>query len=319
MRNISLILAAAVTFSGGAIAQTYPSSPVKLVVGFTPGGAVDAATRAFAERLSSRLGQNVLVENRPGASEILAAQFVAKSRPDGHTLLISTDAPFTSNQFMYRNLGYNPNADFTAIGILMTSPLVLATSPKFPATNYKEFLSAVRGDSRGPRIGTTGGGVQTAMGYLAHNEGFAWENVLYKGVPASMPDLIESRLDAVLGSPPVMAPFIINGRIKGLAVAGDTRLKILPDLPSFKELGIKDAGARFLVTLSGPAGLPKPIVDQLSKAVSEIVMDPSFQKRHLDDLGMTATVSSPREFAEHIEKERIVQRERIAKFGPKME
>ncbi|MEG1766845.1 MAG: tripartite tricarboxylate transporter substrate binding protein [Comamonas sp.] len=304
---------------GAAQAQPYPSKPITLVVGYPAGGPVDSLARALGQELSARLKQPVLIDNRAGANEIVASQFVARARPDGHTLFVSTEAPLTQNQFLYKKLGYVPETDLVPVSELIKVPMVLTVRPDFPAQTAQEFIAVARA-RKGEQLvnyasAGVGGVTHLPMAMFAKNEGFQWSHVPYKGAAPILPDLMAGQVDATMLAVAFLAPYIQDKKVRGLAVSAQTRPKILPDVPTFKELGITDVQASFIIGLTAPKGLPAPIAEQLAEASRAVLFNPTFRERNLDPYAYTAVGSAPSAFAAYLASDRKVQQERVRASG----
>lgn len=302
-----------------ALADTYHSKPITLVVGYPAGGPVDSLARAMGQVLAVSLKQPIVIDNRPGANEILASQFVAKAKPDGYTLFVSTEAPLTQNQFLYKKLGYSPENDLLPVSELIKVPMVLAVRPDFPAQTAQEFIAVARARKNGELVNYASAGVggvtHLPMAMFGKNEGFQWNHVPYKGAAPVLPDLMSGQVDATMLAVAFLGPYIQDKKIRGLAVSAEKRPKILPDVPTFRELGISDVQASFIIGLTGPRGLPAPIVTQLADAVRVVLTNPEFRSRYLDPYAYTAVASSPQAFAAYLAQDRRVQAERVRVSG----
>lgn len=320
LRRVLLSTALAVmAFSAGADeAPSYPTKPINLVVGYPAGGALDIFARALAQRMSEDLGQPILIENRPGASEGLAAQYVSKARADGYTVLASDEAPLTQNQFLYRKLPYDAERELTPVSLLVRSPMVLVVGPNFPAKSLSDFIATARGRKANPiNIASygTGGAAHLSAAMLAKGQGFEWIHVPYKGVPPILPDLVAGRVDATIAGVSVLAPYIKDRKIQALAVQADTRVALLPDVPTFKELGIGPIGAEFIIALSAPAGTPGVVVEKLSRAAKKVIDSERFREEFLKPNAFVGVGSSAGEFAAYLSADRPIQKERVKISG----
>lgn len=320
MTNRSLLLAAVVSCLvwTPALSQEYPERPVRLVVGYPAGGAADVFARGLAEHLQTRLKQPFVVENRAGASETVAATHVSKSSPDGYTLLMSTEGPLTQNQFLYRKLAYSPESDFTPISLLARVPMLMVASPGFPAKDAKEFAAVARSRGSNPvnfASGGLGGVTHLPVAMLAKNEGFSFTHIPYGGIPPVIPDLRSGRVDALIAATSVLLPFVKDNVIKALAVQSEARLRALPNVPTFKELGIKDIKAEFVFGLLGPAKMPAPIVEKLAGAAKDIMASADFRAKYLDPFSIFPIGGQPAEFAAFLVTDREYQRERVKLSG----
>lgn len=317
------IAAALAAAPAAAWAQDYPVKPVTLVVGYPAGGPVDSLARALAQRLAAELNQPFVIDNKPGANEIVASQFVAKAKPDGYTLFVCTEAPLTQNQFLYKKLGYSPENDLVPVTHLVNVPMVLAVRPDFPASTVKEFIAVAkaRSDKEVVNYASAGlGGVtHLPMAMFGKNEGFRWNHVPYRGAAPILPDLISGQVDATMLAVSFLGPHINEKKVKALAVSADQRAKLLPQVPTFKELGIKDVKASFIIALTGPKGLPPSIADKLAALSRRIVNEKEFRERNMDSFAFTPVGSSPSEFASYLAADRTFQEDRVKTSGASLE
>ena len=306
-----------------AQAENYPSKPITFIVGYPAGGPVDSLARALATRLSTDLKQPIVIDNKPGANEILAAQFMAKAKPDGYTFFISTEAPLTQNQFLYKKLGYVPETDLVPVTQLINVPMVLAVRPDFPAATAKEFIAQAKSRSGQNLInygsGGVGGVTHLPMAMFAKNEAFQWNHVPYKGAAPILPDLMAGQVDATMLAVSFLGPYISEKKIKGLAVSASSRSKALPDVPTFKELGIPDPQASFVIAMTGPKGLPAPIAEKLASTSRAVLQDKKFREQYIDPFSYTVVASTPAAFAQYLNTDRGTQRERVRVSGAKLE
>ncbi|MDD2179282.1 tripartite tricarboxylate transporter substrate binding protein [Acidovorax sp. D2M1] len=308
----------AAVIAGSAFAQTYPIKPVTLVVGYPAGGPVDAFARALGQRLTEELKQSFIIDNKPGANEIIASQHVARAQPDGYTIFVSTEAPLTQNQFLYKKLGYNPVIDLMPVSQLVSVPMTLAVSPGFPANTLKEFLEVARKRQENPiayASGGVGGVTHLPMAMLAKNEDFKWSHVPYKGAAPILPDLMVGHVDATILAVSFLQQHINEKKLKALAVYADKRAASLPNVPTFKELGIRDIRANFIIGMVAPKGTPQPIAEKLASVSKRVMQDKSFRERFMDPFAFTEVGSSPTEFSAYLVADRVVQEERVKVSG----
>lgn len=314
---------AAATFAAPALAQDYPAKPVTLIVGYPAGGPVDSLARALAQRLSDELKQPFVIDNKPGANEIVATQFMAKSKPDGYTLFVSTEAPLTQNQFLYKKLGYVPETDLAPVTHLVNVPMVLTVSPRFPANTVKEFIAAAKSRSDKELINYAsaglGGVTHLPMAMFGKNEGFRWNHVPYRGAAPILPDLMSGQVDATMLAVSFLGPHINEKKVKALAVSAEQRARMLPHVPTFKELGIKEIKASFIIAMTGPKGLPAPIAEKLAAASRKIVHEKEFREKNIDSFAYTPIGSSLSEFASYLAADRVLQEERVKTSGASLD
>jgi tripartite-type tricarboxylate transporter receptor subunit TctC len=297
----------------------YPVKPITVMVGYPAGGPTDALMRAIAPRLSAELHQPVLVDNRPGANEAIAAQLVSKAAPDGYTLLLSTETPLTQNQYLYRKLNYNPEKDFAPISRLISSPLALVVNANLPVNTLDEFIALAR--SRPPTkpvtyaSGGTGSVLHLPMAMLATQNGLNMLHVPYKGVAPLLTDLIGGQVDSAWVAVAGAAPYVNDGRLKALVVDAPKRVKVLAQVPVLSETKVSPVQADFTFALQAPAGTPTPVIDKIAAAVRRILLDPDFRQKNIDPFGYVVVASTPAELAEYLAKDRPRQNERIKISG----
>lgn len=306
-----------------AASDDFPKKPVTVMVGYTAGGPTDVLMRAIAQRLTEEWKQQVIVDNRPGANESIAAQAAARAPADGYTLLFSTEGPLTQNQFLYSKLAFNPEKDFVPISLIGTSPLTLVVPTAFPANSLGEFIAYAksRAGTKPLLYGSAGvGGIThlpTAM--LSKQHGLNMVHVPYKGTAPLLPDLISGNVDAAFISLASMAPFVREGKLKALVVDAPKRLKVMPQVPVFSETTVAPVQADFIYALVAPTGTPPAITERISAAVKAIVNDPKFREIHLDPYGYVTVGSSPKELGQYLAKDRPLQAERIKVSGAKLD
>lgn len=303
------VLAAGVLSSicGGAIAQSYPSKPVKLIVAFAAGGPIDLAARIIAEQLTEKLGQPFIVENRAGANGAIAAELVKAAPPDGHTLLISNSSMITITPTLKSNLSYNVERDFTPLTRIVTSPLILVVNPENPLTkNIKtvpELVAAVKkapGQFSYGSAGLNGNVQQLAFELMASESGMQLLGVAYKGSSEAQAALLSSTVTLGFDTPTAIQHIRI-GKFRPLAVSARERLKELPEVPTMEEVGYKNFEIGFWSGIFLPKGTPQPVVAKLSEAIQQAGLDPKVRAR-LEPLG-TISISTPEQFQSHIRAE----------------
>lgn len=298
----------------------YPSGPVRLVVPYAAGGPVDVLARAIGPAMSAALKQPVVVENRTGANEIVAAEYVAKSPSDGLTLFIATDAGLTMNPHLYKKLNYDPVRDFVPVTQLVSVPMVVLASPTSPVTSMAEMLKLAKSEPRTLAYGSSGlGGItHVPMSMLEKFNNVELLHVPYKGAGQLTPDLIAGNIQLSLLAVSVVEQYVKTGRMKALALSAPQRVPALPDVPTFQELGMKDIGGSFFIGVAAPAGTPEAIVVRLSTLMRAIVTAPEFRAKYLDPYAYTVVASSPREFKDFLSAELVRQGERIRISGAQL-
>lgn len=322
-RRTVLLVAACTALSNQVYAQAYPTRPITLVVGYPAGGSVDGLARILAKGMSEKLGQNIVVENKPGASETLAAHQVAKSTPDGYTLLVSTEAPITQNQFLYKSMTYNPETELLPVSILVRVPVALALSPQFQADSFAAFLNDVKGRKEGQEVkfGSAGIGGVTHLpaAMLATKAGFPWLHVPYRGSPPLLQDLIAGRVDAAFTGFSNVLPLHQSGKVRIIAVGAADRIKSVPNVPTFKELGLQEIGAEYIIMLSAPAGTPGPVASLLASTAKAVLAEKETQDKYLEPSGLEPLGSTASEAASYITADRPKQQERIKVSGARLD
>jgi len=292
-----LAAALAAVFTTAAAAQgAYPSAPVKLVVGFPPGGANDILARLIGAKLQDAWGQPVVTENKPGANAIIATDFVAKSAPDGYTLLIGASGAMTFNPGLYQKLPYDPVRDFAPVTMLGSFPLVLAVHPGVPAQSVKELVAHAR--SVGGKLNYAAGSTpfQLVAELFKNQTGVAIAHIPYKGSAAAVSSVIANDTQLTfVDAPPVLGQ-IRGGKVRGLAVTSRTRAATLPELPTMIEAGIADFDVVLWASLFAPAGTPRPVVERIHQGVVKAMQLPDVRERMLA-LGITPVGNTPEELA----------------------
>ncbi len=253
-----------------AAAQDYPTKPVRLIVPFTPGGSVDAVARAIAARLSERLGRQVVTENRPGASGIIATELAVKAPPDGHTLLMMSFSHATS-PWVYK-LPYDPRRDFTPLILLAKGISVLSVNPAVPANSVKELIALAKSKPKQLHFGNAGVGTysHTSAVLFAMMAGIEVEHVPFKGTGPAMIDVIGGHTQALMNSIVTAQPHIRSGKLKGLGLSDSRRSPLLPELPTIDEAGVPGYEASNWWGIAVPAGTPQPIVERLHREITAV-------------------------------------------------
>jgi tripartite-type tricarboxylate transporter receptor subunit TctC len=301
MRKILWLVLAALALP--AAAQTYPARPVRVIVGFTPGGGVDINARMLAPKLTEYLGQPFLVENRPGAGTNIANELVAKSPPDGYTLLCTTPA-LAINMALYAKLPFDALRDFVAISVFSESPNVLVVNAKLPAASVRELIETAR-KSPG-RLNYSSAGVGTTQHLSAEllklRTGTFIVHIPYKGTSPSLTGLIAGEVDLSFANIPAIQAHVKSGRLRALATTGARRDPQLPEVPTMKEAGVEGLNVTVWYGLLAPAGTPREIVQALAAATARATRDGELRKRMLEQ-GADPVGSSPEEFGKLLREE----------------
>ncbi len=303
-----------------ALAQeVYPSRPVTLIVPYPPGGAVDAFARAFAEGLKQDWKAGVVVDNKPGANEVIGATALAKARPDGYTLMVSTEAAAILNPALFRKLPYDPAKDLVPVSLLVRAPLVLAVPASSPANTLREFIDIARARSASDPVkyGSAGAGGTGHLPFvqLASDHQLQLVHVPYRGAGPMLQDLLAGHVEAGLLGSAVAEPQIKAGKIKGLAVSAEKRLASLPAVPTYQDAGVPDINTVFIMALSAPAGTPQSVIDIVVQASRKVLLNTEFQVKTLQPFGFTAVGSDSATYADYIRQQRPLQKKRIEAGG----
>jgi tripartite-type tricarboxylate transporter receptor subunit TctC len=272
-------------WQGLAQAQGYPSRNLTIVVSIGAGTGMDVLARTYAEKLAAVLGKPVVVENKPGAATMLAAQYVATSPPDGHTLVVLTSAALAINQHLYKQMNYNPETDFTPICLYVKSPLILVVNPKLPVNNVKEFIAYAKKANPPLKYASVGAGAfqHISMEFAKQRFGFEATHVPYRQTGQSVADLIAGHIDTGFVEAGASIPAIRDGKLRALAVSSTTPLPLLPEVPPFSQAsGAADFEAVSWHALMVPSKTPKDIVDRLHAEMKKIMGDPEMKKRAAD-------------------------------------
>lgn len=299
---------------------TYPSKPIQLVVGFAPGGGADLLARLLSEQLGQQLGQKVIVVNRTGASSTIAAEHVAQSPPDGHTLFLGTANLYGGDQYLYgKNVRYEGVRDFTPISRWTSSALIVAVNKDSGMRTVQDLITRSRNEPGKLFYASAGGGVAThlAGSYFEKLTGGKLTHVPYKGGAPAVQSVIAGDTQLTFGTPPSVMPFIQAGRLTGLAVTSRERSYLFPDLPSVAEAGVPNFDITYWYGLFGPANLPKAVVDKLFDAGAKVLGDPEVRKR-VAQLGLEVKLSqSAVEFRELAIRDGAEMRELMQMSGAK--
>jgi tripartite-type tricarboxylate transporter receptor subunit TctC len=312
---ISLILALC---SAAAAAQSYPSRAVRLVVGFPPGGGTDINARLLAPKLSEYLGQQFVVENRPGATTNIASDLVAKSAPDGHTLLFTTSA-LAINMSLYKNLTFDALRDFAPISVLAQSPNLLVAHQS-AGTNVRELLAQARAKPGSMNYSSAGSGTtQHLSGELFKaRTGTFIVHIPYKGSAASLTAVIAGEVHFSFANIPAILGHVKSGRMRALALLGPTRSELMPDVPTMKEAGVDGVEVSVWYALLAPAATPREIVSTLGNAMVRAARDPDLRQKLLEQ-GAEPVGSTPDEFAKLLREEVARWAEVVKMSGAKAE
>jgi len=299
-RSLALVAAALALSNPFAQAQgpAFPRQPVSLVVPFPAGGPTDAMARLLAQKLGERLGQQVIVENKGGAGGSIAAEYVAKATPDGHTLFFGTTGTMAINPSLYSKLRYDPVKDFVPISLMATTMNVLVVNPQVPARNLGDVIKLAKAKPGEITYGSAGNGSSNHLsGELFRSAaGIQITHVPYKGSGPALVDLLGGRLSMMFDTIAQQTQNIAAGKVRAIAVTGQKRSPLLPDVPTAQEAGLKDFDVTIWFGVLAPAGTPAPVIDRLNREIVAVMSSDEMKKRMQAD-GAEARPTSPGEFA----------------------
>ena len=312
-RRASLALPA-ILAAGGAAGQSFPDRPIRWIIGYPPGGASDAFGRLIAGVMGPRLGQNVVVENRPGGGAVLASETVARSPADGHTWLHVDNGILVYNPALYARLPINPDTDFTGVGFIGRFPLYLVVRADSPWRSFADYQAAAR--TRAPNYGTpaVASPHHLAMEMVKRRTGIEAQHVPFRGGPAAMQELLAGNIESVVIDTATGLPFITDGRVRALCVLNEARAPQAPNVPTLRELGFAEAVAYGWQGMSVPAATPAPIIARLSADMIAAIQSPEISSR-MNTLGIEYRPWSPAEFNAFVVAENAVWRPLIRELG----
>ncbi len=303
--RIGVCAAVLALFCGGVAAQGYPLKPPRIVVGFAPGGNTDLVTRILAQKLGELWSQTVVVDNRPGASGMIAGEIVAKAAPDGYTLLLTPQTSIAVAPSLYGKAPYDPAKDFAPITLAGSSPLLMVVHPSFPPKSFAEFVALAKKGSAGALTfgsGGIGSSPHMAGELLSAALGIKMNHVPYKGENLALTDTIGGQIPIMFGNLPVALPYVQAGKLRALANTASTRSPLAPSIPTVAESGIKGYAIATWSAVLGPAGLPAELAARIQRDIVRVINQPETRDR-LIGMGVDLIGNSPEEFGAFLRAE----------------
>ena len=318
-RLLAAALACALAFA--VQAQSFPNRPMRIIVPYAPGGTTDIVGRQMGQKMSEALGQPVLIENRTGANTAIGADAVAKSAADGHTLLFTNDATFVLNPVLFPSLTYNVERDFVPVATVTYVALALAVNAAVPAKTMNELVAHIKSSKTPLAYGSFGAGSQPhIMGEMFKRlSGTDLTHVPYKGAGPAVTDVLGGQVLFTFPAFPTIQGHIRSGKLKVLAVSGDKRVPLVPDVPTFAEAGFKDMDMGAWYAFLAPAGTPRDVVAKLNSTVNQILNEREFVEKNMTSQGMVPMASTPEQFGALMKAETERMAGMVKRSGAKVE
>ena len=320
--GIACVLAWAAGWVGAqGAAGGFPNKQVRIIVPFPAGGLADNLARGLAQDLAREWGQPVVVENRPGANTIIAAQATAKSPADGYTLMMANDPTLSSNQYLYSKLPYDPVRDLVPVINVAETLEVLVVGPAFKGRSLADLLAEAKASPGQLTYGTYGLGSKAHIDAEAFSKaaGIKLMHVPYKGVAEVVPALIGGQVQMSFTGVPPVVPVVKGGQLRAIAVAAPKRSALLPDVPTFTEIGLTGFHSSAWFGLVAPAGTPRAVIDKIAGDASRIIVKPDFQVRYITGVGLELLNQGPDQFAEFLQRDRATYANYIKDLGVKLD
>ncbi|MGB8400858.1 Bug family tripartite tricarboxylate transporter substrate binding protein [Bradyrhizobium sp.] len=290
--------------SNAAQAQNFPNRAITLVIPFAPGGSTSIVGRGVADKMGELLGEKIVIDNRPGAGGTVGTKAVAKSAPDGYTLLLGYTGTLAIGPSLYKNVGYDPRQDFSPIGLIGNAPNSLVVHPSFPAKTLAELIAYAKANPGKVNFGSAGAGTASHVTgeYFARSAGITLVHIPYKGTGPALTDLLGGHIPMAFAPIPASHANVAAGTLRALAVTSLARSGLLPDVPTIAESGLSGFDASLYYGLVAPAGTPRPIVDRLNKALRDALASDEVRKQLGND-GTEITPGTPEDYAALIDRD----------------
>jgi tripartite-type tricarboxylate transporter receptor subunit TctC len=320
LAGFGLLTAGLLAPCGPAVAQTYPTRPITLVVPFAPGGSASTVARSVADKMSETLGQPIVIDNRSGAGGTVATRSVAKNAPDGYTILVVTSATVGTSPSLFQNLGYDPRKDFDPIGLIAATPNLIAVHPSFPARSLAELIKIGKETATPITYGSPGTGTlnHLTVELLAYRTGMKVSHVPYKGAGPALNDLLGGHIGVLISAVPNAHSHVVAGTIRGLAVSGAKRSALIPAVPTFAEAGLAGFDVPLRWGLAAPAGTPRAIIEKLNHALNAALATDEVRQR-LAIEGAEPQPTTPDDYAVIIDREVTMWSDLVKAVGIKPE
>ena len=300
----ALVLTAAPQLALAADASDYPNKPIRVIVGFSPGGSADLTARTVGQKLGELLGQTVVVDNRAGASGMIGGDLVARAAPDGYTLYEATMTTHGIGPNLYKKIPYDPIESFEPLGLMVRIPLVMFAHTSVPATSVKQLVAHLKANPGKYRYSSAGNGSppHLAAELFKLKAGVDIQHIPYKGTGAAVPDLVAGQVHFMIDGPPPFLGHVKAGRLRALAAANDKRLALLPDVPTFAESGFSGMEAGLWYGMLAPKGTPRAIIERLNSAINQALKDADVRKR-FSSSAIEVIGGTPEEFGRYVRAE----------------
>ncbi len=303
-KSLFIAVAALAAAFTPAQAQNYPSRPITLIIPFAPGGSTTIVGRGVADKMGELLGEKIVIDNRPGAGGTVGTRAVAKSDPDGYTLLLGYTGTLAIGPSLYKNVGYDPRKDFAPVGMIGNAPNSLVVNPSFPAKTLAELIAYAKANPGKVNFGSAGAGTASHITgeYFARSAGITLVHIPYKGTGPALTDLLGGHIPMAVAPIPASHANVAAGKLRALAVTSTQRSGLLPDVPTVAESGLAGFDASLYYGLAATAGTPRPIIDKLNKALRDALASEEV-KRQLGNDGTDITPGTPEDYGALIDKD----------------